>query len=478
MSEPARHFTRSLQENLLILLCFSEHASTLSHMVDEDLFDPPYRLIAGRALKYIREFKVAPDNHIPDLLEEELSGSDSEQITQTLYNLYESRTSANFDFVVSKLRHFKTTQALRSGIIEAAEALHYDTPTAYEQAETILADVLKQQHRQFEPGMFLGDPSAIHCIDKLSDNTMQTGITELDSRRLGPARKELHLFVAPQNRGKSWWLVQFGKQGILDRLKVCHITLEMSQEHVIKRYFQCLFAIRNRQVDPMITELEVGDSGELRGFGRVSAKSKLDFADEDFRQRIQSRLRRYGPRMNNLVVKEFPTRGLSVRELDGYLEYLDQVTGFAPDVLIIDYADLMNVDTKNYRIEIGALYQELRGIAVNRNLAIVTASQANREGSRSKFLHEAHISEDFSKLHTADTVIAYSQTDQEHGLGLARLNVIKSRNHEARSVALIVQNYAMGQFCLQSFSMPDGYWGVIGGTANSSTPAHKKTESS
>ena len=129
--------------------------------------------------------------------------------------------------------------------------------------------------------------------------------------------------------------------------------------------------------------------------------------------------------------------------------------------MILDYADLLKVDPKNYRIELGALYQELRGLAVERNMMLATASQANREGAGARVVLDTHTAEDFSKIGTADFAITYSQTQAEKQLGLARLFVSKARTDEDRFMILITQAYATGQFCLDSIRMVDSYRDII-----------------
>jgi hypothetical protein len=100
------------------------------------------------------------------------------------------------------------------------------------------------------------------------------------------------------------------------------------------------------------------------------------------------------------------------------------------------------------------VYKELRGIAVERNIAVGIVSQSNRAGSKVKKLTEANIGEDFSKIQTTDTAFFYNQTDQELKLGLARIEVAKTRNEAGHFEVLISQNYNTGQFCLDS-SMVD-----------------------
>lgn len=119
-------------------------------------------------------------------------------------------------------------------------------------------------------------------------------------------------------------------------------------------------------------------------------------------------------------------------------------------MLIVDYADLMYLDAAHLRVDTGRVYKELRGLAVEYNIAVVTASQANRVGESVKLLTRKHLAEDFSKVAISDNVVTYNQTVREAKLGLARLYVDKARNDRRGDTVLITQNYNSGQFCLDS----------------------------
>ena len=71
------------------------------------------------------------------------------------------------------------------------------------------------------------------------------------------------------------------------------------------------------------------------------------------------------------------------------------------------------------------------------------------------------VAEDWSKIATADNVLTYSQTKYERPLGLARLFVSNGRNDEDKFEILILQSYAIGQFCLDSTYMYNQYWAKI-----------------
>jgi len=457
-------FSRSLQENLLTLLCFShEHCHTVANAVDPNKFDGVYQEIARKATIYIQDQQAPPGTaHLPELLEKELDQSSdmSEAFKRALFNLVESKDEVNARYTLSKLSQFLTIQNLREGIVQAANHLIAETDTSVEEAQAILTATLRNRIACFEPGTTLGSPNLDDLLNK-DVSALPTGIRELDYLNLGPTPKELHVFMALLGRGKTWWLMHLGRQALLQRKKVCHITLEVSENNMVKRYLQSLFGISKRGEATTTSTFELDELGRVVSLGQQEVKANLAFTDHDLISNLAKKLELWKPKLEHLIVKEFPTGRLTIPELMAYLDMLESTRHFTPDLLIIDYADLMKVDANNYRLDIGRIYKDLRGLAVERSIAVETASQSNRTGFKARRLSEANVGEDLSKLQTADVVMAYNQTPAEFNVGLARLNVMKARNDQGGFDVLIAQNYALGQFCLRSTKVVKKYWDIM-----------------
>jgi replicative DNA helicase len=320
---------------------------------------------------------------------------------------------------------------------------------------------LKYEVSSFDAGLFLSNVDQF--LGKLHEDieTMPTGIVELDRVQSGPARAELHVFLAPTNRGKSWWLMHLAKHALMQRFRVLHVSLEMSIQRCAIRYVQTLFSISKREAEVRVPELEV-ENNTVAAIGYRTMK-RPTLNDPDIRPLIAGKMKKMGRRLK-LVIQEFATGSLTITGLQVYLDRLERMHKFVPDLILVDYADNMKLNTDNYRLDLGALYKNLRRIAVERNCAVATASQSNRAGEDARFITLKHLGEDYSKAQTADVVISYNQTQQERELGLARLFVAKSRNDEAGGTVLIAQGYAVGQFCVQSSMIsPARYWDLVDG---------------
>ena len=273
---------------------------------------------------------------------------------------------------------------------------------------------------------------------------------------------DYHTFVAEDMVAhNTWWLVHMAKRGIIHRKKVVYLTLELSEAQITQRMIQSLFSMSRKKAQIHVSRLITDELGRLIRLEHDQMKDRMSFDMQDARRAVERKLSRMHA-IDNFIVKQYPAGMLTVRGVYGYLSMLEQSTGFVPDMLVIDYPDYMKIDAKNYRLESAALYNDLRGLAVEKNIAVVVASRSNREGAKSKLITGTHSGEDFSRVYTADTVLTYTQTSQERDLGVARLFVDSSRVAEKdKFVVLLSQSYHVGQYCLDSAAMNDNYWSHV-----------------
>lgn len=477
-----------LQEGLLTLLCYDdERSKIIRNSVDLNLWEGDYRTIAGEVYKYLdrkRKHKRAPKDHIADLLEDILKGKDKRRARHfrgILRNIRKSNETIDADFTLGRLSNFIRRQKTIESIMEAADLIQTggtDDETL-DRAESILGAAAKQKLELFDPGTFLGDPqkSLSYLQDPEDVDIFRTGIKEIDNLRLGPFRRGLHLLIGPFKMGKSWWLLTLGKYAALDGHLVVHITLEMGQEQVTRRYHQAFLAMARRRSkqDFKRVNFKTNADGRLEAVKIRSFSPRHALDDDDIGKFIQDKMsRRLGRQMNRIIVKQFPTSQLSISGLEAYLDNLEYQFGFVPDLLLVDYPKLMKYDPKNFRIEHGRVIEELRGIAVERNMAIATVGQSNRAGLEnrgqddnrrrrisSKRVGLINAAEDISQIGTADTIFTFSQTVEEHALGLARLYVAAARDEVDQFSVLISQHYATGQFCRASVRMQSQYWNIL-----------------
>jgi len=463
MSNAPERITGALQENLLTLLCFDDkYAKIIRGAVTPQLFESAaFREVAGKAMDFLDQFGEPIKDHLPDEFDAVLRGDDrrkSQLYERLLKNLKEASEGVNAEYVVAQLQTFIRQQSLKSGIIDAFNAMQEGQ---IDQAELALNKALKRKAAAFDAGLnFSNIDTAIGLFDHLEEPGFTLGIEPFDHAGIYPRRKELLMFMAPRGRGKSWFCTHAAKRALLQRWVPIIITLELSQNRYAVRVMQSLFSVSRRNAEVQVARL-ISERGRLQDiiFEKIERGS---LEDPQTQLALAARVRREFRRRPPLIIKEFPTSAVGVDALEAYLDALEEIEGVTGDVLIVDYPDLLQHDPKNKRIEIGHIVERLRGIGVARNMAVIVPTQGNRESESAIYVETDHAAEDISKIATADTVITMSQTKEERLLGLARLLAGKARNEKDRVTALITQAYGIGQFCLDSVAMvEDDYWGIL-----------------
>lgn len=464
--------TGSLQENILTALVFDNKAAAIiANAVEPGIFESDiYKDIIKSSLEYYKEFKEAPKEHIADLLEHKINDTKSpktgEMYKRILVGLYSTKDTLNSDFVIKQLNQFIRRQKFKSALIECVSLVKQDTNEALDEAEDLVNKTLKSQIITFDRGLSFKDSGKfLQSARKALDEAYPMGVSYFDNNNIGPAKGELLVLLAPANRGKSWGLINIGRACAQHRLKILHITLEMPEGKVAQRYLQAFYSLAKTKINQTdldsiaISKFEHDELHRLSGL-QIDNIVRPSLYDNKIMERVGKHMEKYKNRIK-LEIKQFPTSSLTIKGLEIFLDGLDRLYNYVPDVILLDYADLMKLDTTNLRISTGDIYKELRRVGQERDIAMVTASQANRLAEDARVITLKHLAEDYSKAATADTIIAYCQTSAEKGLGLARLFGAKVRNEENGQTVLISQAYKIGQFCMASTIINDRYWNLI-----------------
>ncbi len=442
----------SLEDNILTMLVHSaEHSANIAMQIAPDLFSTPkYRTIAQKATDYILVYGKPPGVHMRDLLERELNRGDDDgkMFSRHCEDMDTLLPDLNADYVLTELARFIASRKLAQAIEEADEHLRAGDIEGAERA-LYQRDVAQSS----SPGIWLHDAEAMLAWMNVPESDYFTsGIDALDVRGIRPARGELFLIIGAKKIGKSWWAIEIGKQNIQRRKKVLHITLENSEEITAKRYIQALFAMTPSQTEtvryPIFKRDQLGRFTTIDYDQRVAEGITAETAP-----RIAKKLRAFKSR-SRLLMKQFPTGSLTIAQLEAHLDHLARNENFRPDLVVLDSINRMSINSDKIRTDLGQLAIKLRGVAVKRNIAIVTTTHSNRAGDSAKVVSGAqHVGEDYSLTGTADTVCTISRTKQEREAGRARIFVDAARNAEDKWLAMISQNFMTGQFAIDSVYM-------------------------
>lgn len=263
--------------------------------------------------------------------------------------------------------------------------------------------------------------------------TVPTGIKELDERLRGGLRPgELGVFMAPTGFGKSMALVDVAAYAWLNGRNVIHFSFENSEEETMRRY---VANMAKQSIEQLVI-----DGGE-----HSASILKLKTANESTGSMIAvSRLVGMTTNTDILMADLLAT---------------EDVYDFTPDLLIVDYGDLMRpvVRGKNKYEDMQNVFAELRDFAALVGIPMWTATQSNREGLKAKHSNLAQISDSLGKAMTADCIIGIARPEKsaavEAGLteeitgDIAEFQILKLRRGAEGTLPIKLRtNFALARF--------------------------------
>lgn len=393
-------FGKSFQEKLVqAFLTDTKWAEQMMEVIDNGYFEVNYlKFLADRYFSYAKKYKVFPTLQLLiTIIRDDLkTGTDiilRDQIIEYLQRMKSNPDPGDLQFVKDKSLDFCRKQALKKALENAVDQIAAEKYEAI--VESIKKAVLVGTAPQLGHDFFHDYESR---FTRLQRNCVPTGLDELDRKEIfngGLGAGEIGVVVAATGVGKSHFLTMLGANALKQGKNVLHYTFELSETAVGVRYDSNLCEIESNQV--------------------------IDRKDEILKKYEDMKLGR-------LIIKEFPTNSASIYTIRSHIERLD-VKGFRPDVIIIDYADIMR-STRQFdslRHELKLVYEELRGFASEKGIPIWTASQSNKEGSNSDIVDLSNMSEAYGKAMVADVVLSISRKSHEKSSGWGRLFIAKNR---------------------------------------------------
>lgn len=238
-------------------------------------------------------------------------------------------------------------------------------------------------------------------------------------------------FWAPEKRGKSWWLQEMVWQGVRQRLKVAYFqTGDQSQSQVIRRLTK---RILRRSFKPLQVQYPK-DVKVVNGEATVSTYPKqlrgITSWKEAWKEVQEYKQKRLRTSDSLLKLSCHPAGTLSLNLLNSILQTWEQQSEWTPDLVVIDYADIMALSNPDRREGTNDLWQGLRALSQRQHCLVITASQTDASSYNAKVLTRSHFTEDKRKLAHVTGALGINQTPQEKESGLYRLNWIALREGE------------------------------------------------
>jgi len=334
----------------------------------------------------------------------------SETLDETLNEIFNHKriATSTLEYIEDNIRNFISCQALKRAVCESIDDLgdpkkHPNVKDRIEKALTIGASLDDFGIDAYNDEEILNRWQ--RRKDKQEIPRISTGWEKFDQVFGGFGIGEVFTFTGPAHSGKSMYLINVGANVLLQKKNVLHISLEMSQELTAQRY-------------------------DMRLLGLTKDELNSKKAVERLKEILSNHLGR-------LIIKRYPSDTVTAVDIATFIRRLEMVKDFVPDIVIIDYADIMR-STHHYsdrRFELDSIYNQVRNLGIEFKVPIVTATQLNRDAlerlESGKILTEGNIAESYGIARIVDCGVTINATQLDNSQNNSLIYVFKNRDGEA-----------------------------------------------
>lgn len=379
----------SFEIQKLYLEMFMSDAETFvrcQNIFDPENFDRKLQESAKFITEYVNEYKIMPEASI-------VNASCSTDFNPA------QLPQENYSWLMNEFEQFSRHKGLERAILKSADLLEKGD---YGPVEKMIKDAVQISLQKDMGTDYFEDPRARLEALKNSNGQISTGWPSVDKKLYGGFnRGELNIWCAASGGGKSLFLANLGCNWALNGLNVLYLTFELSEALVAMRMDSMLANIPTREV--------------FRNLDDVELKVKM-----------------IGKKAGSIQIKYMPS-GKTANDIRSYLKEYQVKKGFKPDILLIDYLDLMmpmsvKVSPSDLFVKDKYVSEELRNLAMETQAIVVTASQLNRAAVEEIEFDHSHISGGLSKIQTADNVIGIFTSRAMKERGRYQIQFMKTRS--------------------------------------------------
>ena len=381
-------FNQDIQKLFLeMFLADAEAFVRCQSIFESENFDQKLRESAEFIKKYVDEYKVMPEL---DIVNSACSTSlkDASSVGQE-----------HTDWLLDTFEKFSRHKALERAILKSADLLEKGE---YGPVEGLVKEAIQIGLAKDMGTDYFADPRA--RLEGLKDNNGQvsTGWPSIDKKLFGGFnRGELNIFAGGSGAGKSLFLQNMAVNFATEGMNVLYISLELSEALTAMRIDSMLTGVATREIFKNLDDVEM----KVKMMGKKSGK---------------------------IQIKYMPS-GKNANDLRSYVKEWSIKNKTKPDVLLIDYLDLMmplsvKVSPSDLFVKDKYVSEELRNLAMELGCVFVTASQLNRAAVEEIEFDHSHISGGLSKIQTADNVIGIFTSRAMKERGRYQIQFMKTRS--------------------------------------------------
>jgi KaiC/GvpD/RAD55 family RecA-like ATPase len=377
----------------LYLEMFLSDAETFvrcQNIFDPENFDRKLKDAATFINEYVDNYKVMPQLDIVNTS----CGTEFKDVT--------GLPIENYDWLLDEFEQFSRHKALERAIIKSADLLEKGE---FGPVELMIKEAVQISLNKDMGTDYFEDPRTRLMGLKDKNGQVSTGWPTFDKKLFGGFnRGELNIFAGGSGAGKSLFLqnlaINFSQVG----LNVLYVSLELSEQLVAMRLDSMMTGLPTREIFKNIDDVEL----------KVKVAGKSQGA---------------------IQVKYLPS-GKNVNDLRAYIKEYQVKKGYRPDVILIDYLDLMmpvsiKISPSDLFVKDKYVSEEIRNFAMDQKCVCVTASQLNRSAVEEIEFDHSHISGGLSKIQTADNVIGIFTSRAMRERGRYQIQFMKTRSSSA-----------------------------------------------
>ena len=374
----------------LFLEMFLSDAETFvrcQSIFNSENFDQKLRETATFINKYVDEYKV--------MLQRDIVNKSCDIDLADASNVGPEHT----DWLLDTFEQFSRHKGLERAILKSADMLEKGE---YGPVEGIIKDAIQVGLAKDMGTDYWSDPKARLLGLKDNNGQVSTGWPSIDKKLFGGFnRGELNIFAGGSGAGKSLFLQNMAVNFALEGMNVLYISLELSEELTAMRLDSMITGVATREIFKSIDDVEM-------------------------------KVKMMGKKAGRIQIKYMPS-GKNANDLRSYVKEWAIKNKCTPDVLLIDYLDLMmplsvKVSPSDLFVKDKYVSEELRNLAMESQTVFVTASQLNRGAVEEIEFDHSHISGGLSKIQTADNVIGIFTSRAMKERGRYQVQFMKTRS--------------------------------------------------
>ena len=372
---------------LRMMVTNAELYTRVMNIMNSANFDKSLRPVAEFFKEHTDKYKVLPD------------ATQIKATTGIEIGVIEHLDEGHNEWFLDEFEQFTKRQELERAILKSADLLEKGE---FEPVEKLIKDAV-QISLQKDMGMdYFADPRARLMALKSNNGQNSTGWPSMDRKLYGGFnRGELQIFAGGSGSGKSLFMQNLSVNWAQAGLNGVYITLELSE------------GLCSMRIDSMMTE--------------TSSRDIFKSIDD-----IEMKVRMLSKKAGQFRVKYMPAQS-TVNDIRAYCKELQIQTGMKVDFLCIDYLDLLmpvsaKVSPSDLFVKDKYVAEEIRNLAKELNVLLVTASQLNRSAVEEIEFDHSHISGGISKINTADNVFGIFTSRSMRERGQYQLQLMKTRS--------------------------------------------------